>query len=62
MNFTQIVIFGGWNHAPATKAYILREDKEILEIRTPEGRDALPIGDFFLTNGDTVCVETTHEL
>ena len=56
MNFTQIIIFGGWNHAPTSKAYVLREDREILEIRTPEGRDALPFGDFFLTNGDTICI------
>jgi len=50
MNYTQIVIFGGWSPQGSLKAYLLREDQShsrkllahsLLEIRSVKGLDAL---------------------
>ena len=61
MGYSQMVIFGGWSLIGCNKAFLLRDDlskqnQQLLEIKTPEGKDALDVQDFFTCNGESIII------
>jgi len=62
------VIFGGWSLSGCNKAFLMRDDhtaqtgQQLLEIKTPDGKDALLAQDYFTCSGDSVKVNERLDL
>ena len=59
MGYSQLVIFGGWSLSGCNKAFLLKDDHQqqshqLLEIKTPDGRDALTTQDYFMCSGESI--------
>lgn len=60
------MIFGGWSLSGCNKAFLLKDDpnqaQQLLEIKTPDGNDALTVSDHFTCSGLSICVSPSLDL